>query len=64
MTTEPWSFVECFAKQPAIAKDCLRRWSTSQHLPTHKIGSLRKFKLSEVDEWVLASADADKGGVR
>ncbi len=49
-----------------VAKDSIYRWIEHRGLPTHKIGRLWKFKLSEVDEWVRAGgADgADEKGDR
>ena len=62
MTREPWASVEDVAKHLGVAKDSVYRWIETQGLPAHKIGRLWKFKLSEVDEWVLAGgADADDG---
>lgn len=49
---EPWASVEDVAKHLGIAKDTVYRWIESKALPTHKIGRLWKFKLTEVDEWV------------
>ncbi|HAS3567705.1 TPA: helix-turn-helix domain-containing protein [Vibrio cholerae] len=40
------------AQHLGIAKDY--RWRERKGLPTHKIGRLWKFQLSEVDEWVRA----------
>jgi excisionase family DNA binding protein len=37
-----------------VVKDTVYRWRERKGLPAHKIGRLRKFQLSEVDEWVRA----------
>lgn len=50
-----------------VAKDCSTSGSSAAALGAHKIGSLEKFKLSEVDERVRAGgADApeDERGTR
>jgi excisionase family DNA binding protein len=52
--TEPWASVDEVAKHLGVAKDSIYRWIERRGLPAHKIGRLWKFKLSEVDEWVLA----------
>lgn len=39
-------------KHLGLAKDAIYRWIERRGLPVQKIGRLRKFKLSEVDEWV------------
>lgn len=66
MTAEHWASVDDVAKHLGVAKDSVYRWIGSRNLPSHKIGRLWKFKLSEVDEWVRAGgADGgidEKGG--
>lgn len=52
--TEPWASVDEVAKHLGVAKDSIYRWIERRGLPAHKIGRLWKFKLSEVDAWVLA----------
>lgn len=58
-----WLSVEEIAEHLGIARDTVYRWIESKALPAHKIGSLWKFKLSEVDEWVrsggASEAEAD-----
>ena len=56
---EPWVSVDEVAKHQGIAKDTVYRWIESRGLPTHRIGRLWKFKLSDIDEWVRASGAAD-----
>jgi excisionase family DNA binding protein len=51
--TEPWVSLEEVAKHLGVAKDSIYRWIDGRGLPAHKIGRLWKFKLSEVDQWVL-----------
>jgi excisionase family DNA binding protein len=52
--TEPWVSLEEVARHLGVAKDSIYRWIDGRGLPAHKIGRLWKFKLSEVDGWVLA----------
>lgn len=54
MITEPWVNAEQFAQHLGVAKDTIYRWRERRGMPTHKIGLLWKFQLSEVDEWVRA----------
>lgn len=51
--TEPWVSVEEVAKHLGVAKDSVYRWIDHRDLPAHRIGRLWKFKLSQVDEWVV-----------
>jgi excisionase family DNA binding protein len=63
---EPWVSVEEVAKHLGVAKDSVYRWIDNRNLPAHKIGRLWKFKLSEVDQWVVdagAENRADDAGV-
>ena len=63
MTNEPWVSVEDLAKHLGVAKDSVYRWIDHKGLPTHKIGRLWKFKLSEEDDWVRdGGASAEEPG--
>lgn len=53
---EPWVSVEDVAKHLGVAKDSVYRWIERKGLPAHRMGRLWKFKLSEVDQWVLQGA--------
>ena len=55
---EPWVSVGEVAKHLGVAKDSVYRWIERKRLPAHRMGRLWKFKVSEVDEWVL------QGGAR
>lgn len=58
---EPWVSVEEVAKHLGVTKDSVYRWIDHRDLPAHKIGRLWKFKLSEVDNWVVAAGAERKG---
>ena len=60
MKAEPWVSVEEVAKHLGVAKDSVYRWIESRGLPAHRMGRLWKFRISEVDEWVLAGGAADE----
>lgn len=49
---EPWVSVEQIALHLGVTRDSIYRWIESKGLPSHKIGRLWKFKISEVDSWV------------
>lgn len=57
--TEPWASVDDVAAHLGVAKDFVYRWIDMRGLPAHKIGKLWKFKLSEVDAWVLGGGALD-----
>ena len=49
---ERWVGVENVAAHLGVAKDSVYRWIEEQGLPAHRVGSLLRFKLSEIDDWV------------
>lgn len=65
---ETRDFVDGVASRLSAAKDSVYRWSELKGLPSHRIGRLWKFKLSEVDEWVrgggVDAGDAKEGAER
>ena len=36
-----------------IKRDTVYKWISEKKLPAHRVGKLWKFKMSEVDEWVI-----------
>jgi excisionase family DNA binding protein len=56
--TESWISLEDVAKHLGVAKDSVYRWIEKKGLPAHRMGRLWKFKISEVDEWVLQGGAA------
>lgn len=59
-TTEKWSSLEETAEHLGVSKDTIYRWIAKKQMPAHKVGKLWKFKISEVDEWVIKGEAADK----
>ena len=64
MTSEPWASVEEVAKHLGVANDSIYRWIENKGLPAHRMGRLWKFKISEVDEWVVAGGASGASRVR
>jgi excisionase family DNA binding protein len=60
ITTEKWSSLEEIAEHLGVSKDTIYRWIASKKMPAHKVGKLWKFKISEVDEWVIKGEAADE----
>lgn len=58
--TESWVSLDEVAKHLGVAKDSVYRWIDGRGLPAHKIGRLWKFKLSEVDRWVVDTGAAER----
>lgn len=51
---QPWVSADKVASHLGVAKDTVYRWVEQRGLPAHRVGRLWKFKLSEIDKWVLA----------
>ena len=44
---------------PILAnKDTIRNWIKNDQIPFHKIGRQYRFRISEVDEWVISGKSA------
>jgi excisionase family DNA binding protein len=58
---EPWVTVDEVAQHLGVARDSVYRWIEAKGLPAHRIGRLWKFRISEVDVWVLAGGAGEHG---
>jgi excisionase family DNA binding protein len=54
MIEDRWLSVEEIADYLGIKRDTVYKWIERKEMPAHKIGSLWKFRRSEVDAWVLS----------
>lgn len=54
MKREPWSSVEQVADHLGIKRETVYVWIEQKGMPARKVGHLWKFKLSEVDKWVVS----------
>ena len=52
MKPEPWITLEDIALHLSVSQDTVHRWIRNREMPSHQIGRLWKFKISEVDVWV------------
>jgi excisionase family DNA binding protein len=63
MMPEPWVSADEVANHLGVAKDSVYRWIEAKGLPSHRVGRLWKFKLSEIDRWIHAGgAGQDEPG--
>lgn len=58
--TEKWSSLEEIAEHLGVSKDTVYRWIADKQMPAHKVGKLWKFKISEIDDWIIRGEAADK----
>lgn len=57
--TEPWVSVDQVSAHLGVAKDTVYRWIEAKSLPAQRVGRLWKFKLSDVDRWVMDGMAAE-----
>jgi len=57
--TESWVSVDQVAAHLGVAKDTVYRWIEAKSLPAQRVGRLWKFKLSDVDRWVMDGMAAE-----
>lgn len=59
ITQDRWLSMEEITEYLGVTKDSVRAWIKNKGMPAHKMGKLWKFKVSEVDEWVLSGKSAE-----
>jgi len=54
MMAEPWVSLEQIAEHLQVSTDTIHRWIRAKNIPVHRVGRFWRFRVSEVDAWVLA----------
>ena len=49
---EPWLSADQIAAHLGVTKDTVYSWIAEKDMPSHRVGRLWKFQVTEVDEWV------------
>lgn len=61
---ERWLSLEEIAAHLGVSKETIYRWlekeDENKRIPSHRMGRLWKFRISEVDSWVLAGGPNEK----
>lgn len=57
--TENWVTIDEVAEHLKVHKDTIRIWIKKKSFPAHKIGKQWRFRLSEIDEWIISGESAD-----
>ena len=57
---EAWVGINEAAMHLGVTKDTVRNWIKKSNIPAHKVGRLWKFRLTELDEWVISGKSANK----
>ena len=58
-STEKWVSLEEVAEHLGVSQDAIREWIKKGKLPFYKAGRLYRFRLSEVDKWLIEGKIAD-----
>ena len=53
-STKVWFSVEEVAAHLGINRDTVYKWIERKKMPGHKVGRLWKFRLNEIDKWVVS----------
>jgi excisionase family DNA binding protein len=51
--SEKWLSVDQIADHLGVSKESIYRWLEREMLPAHRVGRLWKFKMAEIDAWVI-----------
>lgn len=51
--TDRWLSVEEIGVHLGVSKETIYRWLERKKIPAHRVGRLWKFKVTEVDQWVV-----------
>ena len=58
-TVERWYSMNEIAAHLGVSRDTVLSWIENKNMPSHRIGRLWKFKVSEIDEWVRSGGVGD-----
>lgn len=53
ISIERWLNTKEIAEHLGVTVETIRKWIKSEKIPCHRVGKLWKFKISEVDTWVM-----------
>lgn len=52
--SEPWLGTKEIAEHLGVTVVTVRKWISNRKIPCHRMGKLWKFKVSEVDAWIVS----------
>jgi len=64
MKIEPWVSLEEIAEHLKVSSDSIHRWIRARKIPVHRVGRFWRFRVSEVDAWVVAGKAGSGRDVR
>lgn len=54
LKAEPWVSTSDICEHLGVKIETVRKWIKAEKIPCHRVGKLWKFKISEVDNWVVS----------
>jgi len=57
---ERWLSIDEISEHLGVKKDTIYKWVAKKKMPAHKVGRLLKFRIKEVDKWVLTGKASGK----
>ncbi len=57
---EPWVSTKEISQHLGVTIETIRKWIKIGKIPCHRVGKLWKFKISEVDTWVMSGEAKDE----
>lgn len=55
-----WISMAELCKHVGVSRDTAIKWINKKDMPAHKVGRLWKFKIDEVDKWVISGGAEEK----
>jgi excisionase family DNA binding protein len=59
---EKWSSLKDITDYLGVSREAIFKWIENRGMPAHKVGRLWKFKISEIDKWIISGGASDKPG--
>jgi excisionase family DNA binding protein len=56
---EKWSSLDEIAEHLGISTDTIRIWIKKDTIPYYRVGRQFKFRISQIDEWVISRKSAE-----
>lgn len=56
--SEKWVNLEEIAEHMGLSKDTIRNYIKKKQIPYYRIGKQYKFKISEIDAWIVSGKSA------
>ncbi|WP_176892783.1 helix-turn-helix domain-containing protein [Fusobacterium varium] len=54
ISIERWLNTKEIAEHLGVTVETIRKWIKTEKIPCHRVGKLWKFKVSEVDSWIIS----------